>query len=296
MNKYSIEQYPKYKKIRIKELNEYQITIRNNQKKYKYKEQKTCNTCFVKMSISEYYLKDSQTGRRYNKCRDCVLKSQGVLEVGKQRFSDSMFKKGFIRCSVCKETKPLNAYTKSKSRGRGISANCYECSHKLHKEFISKERATIGDHYVKEYGKRKGITKFNKKTINTLRNEIIESRKPIHFLDNKSFLTTRDLARHILDKYNIPITTTEKRIDKGVSEKDCTIKGSEYRSMRNTFGKIKVTDTVTKKVYIFKNTLDERLGKMVCKGTVQKGIKTGLPVGGYRNSLWENKLLIQRIK
>ena len=247
------------------------------------------------MDISEYYIKDSSTGRRANKCRDCSLKQQGVVEVGKTRFAGKMFEKGFRRCSVCKETKPINLYPKNKSRGCGISSNCYECCNKLHKDFMEIQTINIGDSYVKEYGKRKGITIFDKNVIIKLRNEILESRKPIHFLDNKSFLTTRDLARYVFQKYNIPMTTTESRIGKGASEIDCTIKESEYRSLAYSKGVIQVTDTITKKVYIFKNSSDKRLKLMACNRTVLKGINTGLPVGGYRNSVWANKILIKRI-
>lgn len=295
--KYSIEQYPKNKTIDVSKLNEYQIKIRKNQKIYVYDKEKTCNTCGKKLPIEEYYIKDSKTGRRANKCRDCSLKSQGVVEIGKQRFAYKIFDKGFRRCSICKEIKPLHMFKKNKSQYGGISNNCYECSKKLHDEFVQKSKSEIGEHYIKEYGKRKGITVFDEITISELKKEIEESRKPKYHLDGESFLTIRDLAKFINEKYNIPITTVEKRISKGASETDCIITESEYRTLKSgrNKGQIKVTDTVTGKKYLFINTYDKRLRKMIGAEAIRKGIETGNPVGGYRNSLWKNPLLIERI-
>lgn len=295
--KYTIEQFPKNKTINASKLNEYQIDIRNNQKKYIYAKEKTCNTCGNKQSINEYYIRDRKTGRRNNKCRDCCLKSQGVLEIGKQRFADKIYNKGFRRCSVCKDIKPLDLFTKNKHQHGGISNNCYECAKKLHDEFVQKSKKEIGEHYVKEYGKRNGITTFDVTVIENLREKIKDSRKPKYKLDGELFLTARDLAKFINRNYNIPITTTEKRINEGANEKECTITEKEYRIIKSgtNKGQIKVTDTITKKVYVFRNTCDTRLGKMISAEAVRKGIKTGNPVGGYRNSLWKNPLMIERI-
>ena len=84
-----------------------------------------------------------------------------------------------------------------------------------------------------------------------LRNEIIENRKPILFLDGNEFLTIADFARYIELNYNIPTTTTEKRISDGAKETDCIIPEKEYRSLKSgtNKGNIKVTDTVTGEVF-----------------------------------------------
>ena len=296
--KYSIEQFPKNKSIDISMLNEYQIGIRNNQKQYVYTKEKTCNTCGIKQPISEYYIRDRETGRRNNKCRDCCLKAQGVVEIGKQRFAFKIFDKGFRRCSVCKEIKPLDLFTKNKSQYEGISNNCYECARNLHDIFVQKSKAEIGEHYIKEYGKRNGITVFDSDILARLKAEIEESRIHKYHLDGKSFLTIRDLAKYINEKYKIPTTTTVKRISEGAKEKDCIINESKYRTLKSgtNKGQIKVTDTVTKKKYLFINTCDKKLRKMISAESIKKGIETGNPVGGYRNSLWKNPLLIERIK
>lgn len=295
--KYTIEQFPKNKTIDISKLNEYQIVIRKNRRRYIYKKHKTCNTCGKKQPITEYYITNRETGRRRNNCRDCILKAQGVIEIGKQRFANKIFAKGFRRCSVCKEIKPLGGFTKNKSQSSGISNNCYECSKKLHDDFVQISRKKIGEFYIKQHGKRRGITELDDDVIAKLKKEIEENRKPKYHLDGKSFLTIADFARYVNGNYNIPTTTTACRIKVGATEQECTISESEYRSLKSgcNKGRIKVTDTITGKKYIFTNTRDKKLRKMIGGTSIVKGIKTGKPVGGYRNSLWENPLLIERL-
>lgn len=294
--KYSIEQYPKFKDFDNLQLNEYQIEIRNNQKKYKYSKSKTCTKCHKKLPIKEFYIKDKETGRRSGHCRDCQMREADVLEIGKNRFADKIEAKGFRRCSICKNIKPLSEFTKNKGQKNGISNNCYECSNRLHSEYLQKEKEEIGEFYVRQYGLRNGITEFTEGIIEQLRNEIIESRKPKYYLDGNEFLTGTDLADYILNEYDIPITTTLKRLTEGYNESDCIIKESEFRSLKSgtNKGKIKVTDTVTGEVFYFFNTKDKELAKMFGLSTVTKGIKTGLPVGGKRSS-YCNPCLIERI-
>ena len=184
--KYLIEQYPKFKDFDNSRLSEYQIYIRRNQKKHKYGKTKVCTKCHKKLAIEEFYVKDKNTGRRSNCCRDCQMKESGVLEIGKCRFSDKIMKKGFRRCSVCKEIKPLTEFSKQKNVYGEHSRLCLKCSHKLHKEYLQKQNKEVGDFYVRQYGLRKGITEFNPEIIEGLRDEIIESRKPKYFFDNKN--------------------------------------------------------------------------------------------------------------
>ncbi len=294
--KYSIEQYPKFKNFDKSQLSEYQFEIRNNQKKYKYSKTKTCTKCHKKLPIKEFYVRDKETGRRRGHCRDCQMREADILEIGKYRFADKILKKGFRRCSVCKEIKPLTEYSKSKSGYAGYSNNCYECSNRLHSEYLQQQKDEIGDFYVRQYGLRNGITEFTDEIIQQLRNEIIESRKPKYFLEGNEFLTGTDLADYILKKYDIPITTTLKRLTKGYCESDCIIKENEFRSIKSgtNKGKIKVTDTITGDVFYFFNTKDKELAKMFGLSTITEGIKTGLPVGGKR-SRYCNPCLIERI-
>jgi hypothetical protein len=226
---YTINKYPKNKKTDTIGMSEFQIFIRNNQKVYEYKDEKTCNNCFFIQPIKEFYIVDKHTGRRKNKCRDCQLKERGVIEIGKQRFADEIFKKGFKRCTVCKNIQHINSFCKNKSRGDGISSVCTCCSGKLHKDYIRNGNKELSNHYVKEYGKYNYKLKdFNQEIIDKLRNEIIEKRKPKYFLDDLSFLTVTEMAKYILKKYKIPITTVEKRMSEGCNEYQCTLTRKQF--------------------------------------------------------------------
>ena len=228
---YKIEYYPKFKNQDKSKLGGHQITLRNKSKKYIYKEEKTCNKCFKLQPIKEFYIKNKQTGRRNLSCRDCQMKKAGVLEIGKQRFADQIESKGFRRCTLCKNIKPLTEFTKNKGQKNGISNSCYNCANYRHHEFLITQRENVGDFYVKQYCIRvHGFSPRTKKEIEKFRNEIIEKRKPLYFCDNKSFFTLKSFAEYILDNYQHPTTQTKKRISKGASEDDCKLTTSKYRS------------------------------------------------------------------
>jgi len=229
--KYKIEQWPKNKVLSIKDLGEYQIELRENGRKYVYKKERTCRCCAFKQSIQEFYIKDKKTNRRSTKCRDCELKDRGVLNIGKLRFADHLFDKGFRVCGICSETKVISDFSKNKSGPRGYQSYCFKCSAEHVKKYQTEQRLTLGDHYVKQYGKLKGIKKFNKDIIEELRNEMIKNRKDKFFVDDKAFSSLRDFARYIEKEYKLPISTTEKRISAGKTEEECKISEFEARSI-----------------------------------------------------------------
>jgi len=298
MKQYSINQYPKFRKDEDRKLSGYQIIIRKNQRVYIYDKAVICNQCHHKLDVNEFYIKDRATGRRNSKCRDCQMRNDGVVEIGKTRFAKNIAEKGFRRCSICKEIKSLSLdFPKNKSDYKGISNNCKSCGFKLHKAFISNQRETLGDSYVKEYGKLRGIKKFTKKIMQSLRDEIEESRKPKYFIDGKEFVTCMDLARYILDVYKHEIGTTEKRINAGYTEEECKLSEFEIRRLKSgtNKGNVKVTDTITGKVWYFFNTKDEELMKMFSLWAINKAIKHGNLTGGYNNSKYPNPCKIERL-
>lgn len=292
---YQINKYPKNKETDYSKLSEYQIVLRNNQRFYEYKKTKTCKQCMHILPIEYYYVKDKKTGRRSNICKDCRLKNDGVLEIGKLRFSKNILKKGFRRCSVCKTIKPLIEFSKSKNNYGGHSNNCYECSKKLHYDFMQNQQDEIKDYYVKQYALYNYGKNINADEIEKYRNEIIEKRKPKYFIDNLEFATIADFARYIKSKYGNPITMTEKRISEGKTEIECTYSESKMRSLAYTKGKIKVVDTITGKEFIFKNTQDKKLKKMFSGVAITKGIKTGKPTRVTKLSKYKNPCIIKRI-
>lgn len=176
--KYKILQYPQNKEINPLDLSYEQNQIRQNSvRKYTYGEKMKCRICGIVHTIDYFYVKDKITERRATKCKDCTMKARGVVEIGKLRFSAKIAEKGFRRCSVCKEIKPLTEYKKCKGKYLGLSHNCYECSARLHDEYIKKQQKEIGVHYIKSFGKLKGINEFNESIISELRNEILSNRE-----------------------------------------------------------------------------------------------------------------------
>lgn len=290
---YSLEQFPKNKDI-VK-LSDEQKTLRANTKQYTYGKTHKCRCCGKELKIKEFYVKDKHTGRRSTKCRDCELKDKGIVEIGRVRYSKIIFKKGFRRCSICKDTKPLSDFFKNATQYGGYSNNCIDCNNKAVSELQKNGQKTISDWYVKEYGKRNGISKFDKQTITNLRNEILDKRKPKYFVDKKEFVTITDFAKYIYEKYGLPITMTEKRISEGKTEEQCKLTENEARSIAYTKGKVKVIDTVTGEVFEFKNTKDAGLLKMFSTCAITRGIKTGEKTKITRLSKYKNPCIITRI-
>lgn len=291
---YLIEQFPKNKDV--SNLSEEQKDIRKNQKKHTYKDKFTCIKCYYEQPIEEFYIADRKTGRRHKTCRDCKLKAEGVVEIGKFRFSKKIFAKGFRRCSVCKDTKSITEYQKNKTAFGGYSNTCRDCNYQLTKKFKKSQKEETGLFHVKQYGKRKyGIVEFDENIITKLKNEIIENKKPKYFVDGKSFVTVVEFARYIKNKYGLPISTTEKRILAGKTEEQCKLTESQMKSIAYTKGKIKVTDTITGEVFEFNNTTDERLNKMFSRTTVTTCIKTGEKTRITSLSKYKNPCIIARI-
>ena len=293
--KYSIEQYPKYVDIDSFKLNKWQILVRQNRKIYVYDDTIICSICFEELPVNEFYIKDKYTGRRSTFCRDCSLKKDGVIEVGKLRFSEKIWHKGFRRCSVCKNIKPITKFSKNKSYFGGYSSYCKKCMAKKQDEYLKNQSLYLGDFYVKQYAKRKyGLNILNKE-IDKYRKEIINNRKPKYFIDEMKFYTIRDFAIYIKDKYGNPITMTEKRIHEGKTEEECKWSETKMRSIAHTKGKIKVTDTVTGGVFMFKNTRDKELHKMFSTATITHGIRTNNPTRITKLSKYKNPCIIERV-
>ena len=296
LTQWTIEQFPKNKNIT--NLSEEQKDIRKNQKKCTHKDKFTCVKCGYEQPIQEFYIADRKTGRRHKTCRDCKLRAEGVVEIGKYRFSKKIFDKGFRRCSICKDTKPITEYYEKENNFGGHSNNCKDCGYELTQKFIKSQREIIGLFHIKQYGKQKyGIVEFDENTITKLKNEIIENRKPKYFIDGKSFVTIAEFARYIENKYGLPITTTEKRILAGKTEEQCKLTEYEARcKFSGTLkGKIKVVDIVTKEEFIFESTRDIGLTKMFSSSAITKGIKTGEKTRMTSLSKYKNPCIISRI-
>lgn len=298
MERYTINQLPSNKDIDEDLLSYDQKEIRNNAKKiYHYGDEMQCNCCGKILPIDEFYVKDRHTGRRSKKCKDCQMKQMGVIELGKQRYADKILSKGFRRCSVCKEIKPLYKFTKSKTGYGGYANNCYSCSQSLHHKYIIEQNRNIGDHYVSQYVLRKyGIKQLSDTDLDKYRNEIIQKRQPRYAFDDKTFATPSMLAKYLFKKYKIPRTRSIKRLQGGCSPEECLISESKWRSFSITKGKIRVTDVVTGDIMYFKSTRDEGLLSMFSSDCVSRCVLAG---GGTSRvtklSKYKNPCKIERI-
>ena len=60
-----------------------------------------------------------------------------------------------------------------------LDNTCKKCRYEIHKQYQIEQRETLGDWYVKEYGKYTyGYSEFTEKLIDELRSELKEKRKP----------------------------------------------------------------------------------------------------------------------
>ncbi|WP_339889823.1 hypothetical protein [uncultured Flavobacterium sp.] len=295
---YTINNFPKNINTNYSNLSLEQILIRKNVKENIYLEKYRCRTCSNELSIDEFYIKDKNTGRRATKCRDCQMKDNGILEIGKKRFSDNIFTKGFKKCSNCKEIKKINKFHKNKNLLGGFASICKLCSSDMHSVFQKTQTENIGDSYIKQYQKRKYSDKnLTEELKNKIKKEILIKRSEKYFLDGKGFNSLKSFARYVSEIYNIKYHAVVKRIGKGNTEKECTIPEREYRMLKNKLnkGKIKVTDVITKEVLIYKNTQDQELLKMFSNTTISRCIKSGNQTRVTKKSKYRNPCLIERI-
>lgn len=258
---------------------------------------KVCINCHKEFPLNNFY-KRKESGTYRRECKECSLKREGVQDVGKLINRIELAKNGLRYCTVCKELKNLDTdFSNSKTGYLGKSNTCKECSYKLHSKYIQEQKDIIGDFYVKQYALSNYGLKITDDEIEKYRQEIKEKRKPKYFIDGKSFLTIRDFARYIETEYGNPITMTEKRISDGASEKECIIQEKEYRSLKSgtNKGKVKVTDTVTGKVFEFKNSRDTKLLEMFSSSAITKAIQTGEPTRITKLSKYKNPCILERI-
>jgi hypothetical protein len=293
-DKYSIEQFPKNKTI--DNLSPEQLFVRANLKPGNVQKTKICNRCGKEQPVLEFYIKDKKTKRHDNTCRDCRIKQAGCLEVGKQRFAYKILKKGFRRCSVCKEIKPLTMFTKSVSGYLGYANNCYPCSKKLLNLYQKDQSKSIGQFFIRQYAlKTYGIKINTDEEYARYKLEIEENRKPKFYLDGKSFLFAHDFALYMKQTYGFPVTTTLARLTNGKTTEECKISEFDLRSIATSKGKIKVTDVITNEVFWFLNSSDPQLFKMFGSSTILLGIKSGKPTRITSLSKYKNPCIIARI-
>lgn len=300
MKKYKIKQYPQNKDISPDALSIEQIWVRDdmNTSHTSFEnttEKRKCKCCGKELPVSEYYFKNSERTRLDTTCKDCRLKNAGILTVGKVRFSKALLKKNFRRCSVCKQILPLSEFNPSSKVYGGYVNTCKECNVTLTKHYRQKQQLNPGRFYLRQYGLRKGIHVFTDEVYAELRQEIENKRAERYFIDGKGFVTVSDFADYMFSTYGIPVTTTKKRITEGYTTEQCRLTQQEARSRGHSKGCIVVTDTVTGKIFRFRNTHDAGLKKMFSSSAINRSLRTGEPTKVTQLSKYANPCIIQRI-
>ena len=183
--------------------------IETNKEFYDSRTHKQCSKCGVIDLVDNF-------PNNVSKCQKCI-NSYVVERIKKYEYTNE--KKS---CNNCGEVKAHNEFPK-------LDNTCKKCRYEIHKQYQIEQRETLGDWYVKEYGKYTyGYKEFTEKLIDDLRNELKEKRKPKHKFDGKNFRTTRDFAKYVFEKYKVPITTVEKRIYEGRTEYECTLNRKQF--------------------------------------------------------------------
>jgi hypothetical protein len=183
--------------------------IEANKEFYDNRTHKQCSKCGKIDLVDVFY--DS-----VSRCKDCMNK-QVVEKRRNYKYTD-----GEKVCTQCYKLKNNKEFPK-------LDGICKKCRYELHKQYQNEQRETLGDWYVKEYGKYTyGYKNFTQKIIDKLREELKEKRKPRHSFDGKNFRTTRDFAKYIFEKYKVPITTVEKRFYEGRTEYECSLNRKKF--------------------------------------------------------------------
>ena len=186
-----------------------------NREFYGNRTHRTCVECGTTDLIERF-----SVGR--NICKPCI----NAYQVGRR--NDYEYTNKPKRCGMCGETKMDTEFNKNNNR-------CKKCCNDVHNDYVWKQKKELGDWFIKNYGKTNyGIIEFDEGTMQRLRSEITEKRKPKYFLDGLGFHTIKGangLAEYINKKYKIPVATVVGRIRDGRSEGECTLTRREFTAL-----------------------------------------------------------------
>lgn len=88
---------------------------------------RVCSCCFKELDINSFYFRADKNLHR-NKCKDCVKKHMGIVDVGKQINRNKLAKAGLRYCCICKVLKSLDLdFGKNKNGFMGKSNTCKSC-------------------------------------------------------------------------------------------------------------------------------------------------------------------------
>ncbi len=293
-----IKQWSTSTRINWDSLSEEQKQLRREAQIVLNGETRICNQCFKEQEITEYWWSDKKKGKRQPKCRDCCLRNKGIVEVGKVRHALVVLDKGFRKCCDCKRVLPMHEnFHRNENEFGGYSHICITCADKRQRKFQSRQQRVIGKSYVKRWAKENKLPYNEVEHYELYKEQIMAKRVPKYFCDGKDFVTLRDFARYIEEKYSIPITATENRMHDGAKEEECKLSDFQYRTLKSgcNKGRVEVTDTVTGEKKVFINTAEAERVMHIGAGMLLECIKSGLPTRIGNTSKYKNPCLVKRL-
>lgn len=107
---------------------------------------KICPGCMRELPLTYFYERKELTGVTRVKCKECVLKIDGVKDLGKRTNSIDMGNVGLRKCWKCGEIKSLDTeFYNHKKEYLGKSHTCKKCAHTLHKNYIENKKLNINN-------------------------------------------------------------------------------------------------------------------------------------------------------
>ena len=122
-------------------------------------------------------------------------------------------------CSRCKEEKPLEAFSKNRSRKDGLQRECKVCRKQYNKQYRQKNREKILE-YNKQYYQenREYYSEYNKQYSQENREKRAEYYKQYH-QDNREYYLERSAKRRALRRDAVPEALLNCPIEKDRLEK-----------------------------------------------------------------------------
>ena len=259
---------------------------------------KICKSCNIEKDVSQFYFKNTKTGRLDTSCKICVDNKRGIKERGKLSLLKNLLTEGKKRCCDCKIVKEFKEFNKNKNMSGGRNSICYECSKVRTYNYIIKSKKELSSYYLKKFA----IENYGVKSSN-ITNEIlgiaklhIQAKKSLKYnLDGLEFSTKEQFAYYVNKKYGIGEDCVKARLYFGHSESDCIIPERDFRSLCNSKskGKVLVTniDTGEKRIFTSSQRVQEELN--IGRDVLNRCLSNGCIRKPYNNSKNKQTLKIE---
>ena len=259
---------------------------------------KICKSCNTEKDASQFYIKDTKTGRTDTTCKTCVDNKRGIKEIGKLSLLKDLLAKGKKRCSDCKTIKKFEKFSKNKYMSGGYNCVCSECAKVRAYDYIKKSKKELGSHYLKRFAiENYGIknSDITEEILDIAKLHVQAKRSLKYSLDGLEFSTKEQFASYVNKKYGIGEDCVKARLYHGHSESDCIIPEYDFRSLfgSKSMGKVLVTnvDTGEKRIFTSSQRVKEELN--ISRDVLNRCLSTGEIRKPYKSSKNKQTLKIE---